>query len=126
MQGSRFDNDELTLAYPKEQVSDAPRVDPDGHLDLEDEEQLYRHYDIDLEQAEARDQSDPQNEHVPSDQRDTDSADWNKTAGLHEDRWGGADREVDPVGGLDSPTVPAASQIPPVRPEGHRRLRRHS
>lgn len=119
LQGSSFDNDELTVAYPGDVVKDAPRIDPEGHLDPGEEDALYEHYGI--ADAGARDAADPQNEVIPAAERDTDGAEFNKTAGLHEPRPGAADRDVDPVGGLNSPTVDAAAEIPPVRP----RLRRH-
>ena len=39
--------DGLTVPYSKDQVKDAPNVDPDnGHLDESEEERLFRHYDL--------------------------------------------------------------------------------
>jgi uncharacterized protein (TIGR02271 family) len=38
--------EDLRVPYTKDQVKDAPRVDPDGHLSEEDEERLYRHYNV--------------------------------------------------------------------------------
>lgn len=119
LQGSSFDDDVLTVDYDRDTISDAPRIDPEGHLDPGDEDALYEHYRI--SGATARDRTDPQNDFIPAAERDTDAAEWNKTAGLHEPRPADAERDVDPVGGLDSPTVEAAAELPPVRP----RLRRH-
>jgi uncharacterized protein (TIGR02271 family) len=36
----------VTVPFDKEQVKDAPSVDPDGELSSQEEEQLYIHYDI--------------------------------------------------------------------------------
>ncbi|OYO09332.1 PRC-barrel domain-containing protein [Enemella evansiae] len=119
LQGSSFDNDELTVDRTKDVVSDAPRIDPEGHLDPADEDALYDYYGLDS--ASTRDASDPQNEVTPAAEQNTYGAEFNNTAGLTETRPAAADRDVDPVGGLNSPTVDAAADIPPVRP----RLRRH-
>ncbi|KAA0975265.1 DUF2382 domain-containing protein [Paeniglutamicibacter gangotriensis] len=40
------EGDDIRVPYTKEQVKDAPRIDPDGHLEPEDEERLYRHYGL--------------------------------------------------------------------------------
>jgi uncharacterized protein (TIGR02271 family) len=42
--GSTADGDNLRLPYAKSLVKDAPSVDPDGHLEPEEEATLYRHY----------------------------------------------------------------------------------
>ena len=42
--GSKNSGDDLQLAYSKEHVKGAPRVDPDGHLEPQEEAELYRHY----------------------------------------------------------------------------------
>jgi uncharacterized protein (TIGR02271 family) len=39
-------NDEVVVPYSKDQVKDAPSVDPDGQLSHEEEERLYTHYGI--------------------------------------------------------------------------------
>jgi uncharacterized protein (TIGR02271 family) len=39
--------DEITAPYSKDQVKDAPRMEPDGSLSHEDEAKLYAHYGID-------------------------------------------------------------------------------
>jgi uncharacterized protein (TIGR02271 family) len=40
------DNGDIRVPYTKDEVKDAPRIDPDGHLSPEDEQRLYRHYSI--------------------------------------------------------------------------------
>ena len=47
LQGAQFDGDRVTLAYDKATVKDAPNVDGERHLDVEEEQQLYRHYGLD-------------------------------------------------------------------------------
>jgi hypothetical protein len=43
------DNDgTVTVPYDKAQVKDAPRMDPDGELSHQEEDELYRHYGLDL------------------------------------------------------------------------------
>ncbi|MBT2514990.1 PRC-barrel domain-containing protein [Arthrobacter sp. ISL-30] len=44
LEGARMEGDDLVVAYTKEQVKEAPSVDPEGHLDLADEDLLYEHY----------------------------------------------------------------------------------
>jgi uncharacterized protein (TIGR02271 family) len=39
--------DDVQVPYEKQLIKDAPRVDPDGHLSEVEEEQLWRHYDLD-------------------------------------------------------------------------------
>jgi sporulation protein YlmC with PRC-barrel domain len=39
-------DDELRVPYEKDQVKDAPSVDPDGELTTEEEIRLYEHYDL--------------------------------------------------------------------------------
>ena len=41
-----LDGDDLRLAYTKDQVKDAPRIDADQHLSLAQEGELYRHYGV--------------------------------------------------------------------------------
>ena len=43
---SRFDGNDLVVEASKQQVSDAPRIDDDGHLSEQDEAEIYRHYGI--------------------------------------------------------------------------------
>lgn len=39
-----MDGDDIRVPFTKDQVKDAPRVDPDGHLEPADEDRLYEHY----------------------------------------------------------------------------------
>ena len=47
LQGAQFDGDRVTVAYDKATIKDAPNVDGERHLDMEEEQQLYRHYGLD-------------------------------------------------------------------------------
>ncbi len=57
--GARAAGDDLQLAYSKDEVKGAPKVDPDGHLEPSEEGELYRYYGLEDEaapaQTEARD-----------------------------------------------------------------------
>jgi uncharacterized protein (TIGR02271 family) len=44
--GSTIHEDDLWLAYDKDQIKDAPNCDGDGHLSPEEERTLYSHYDF--------------------------------------------------------------------------------
>jgi uncharacterized protein (TIGR02271 family) len=46
LQGASPSGDEVVIGYGKDQVKDAPSVDPDGELSTEDEQRLYAHYGI--------------------------------------------------------------------------------
>ncbi|MBT2594956.1 DUF2382 domain-containing protein [Arthrobacter sp. ISL-72] len=46
LEGARMQGDDLVVAYSKDQIQDAPGVDPDGHLDPAEEDRLYRHYQL--------------------------------------------------------------------------------
>lgn len=46
LRGASADGDVLRIPFEKAQVKDAPRVDPDGHLEAEEEEALFRHYAV--------------------------------------------------------------------------------
>jgi uncharacterized protein (TIGR02271 family) len=37
---------DLRVPYTKDQIKDAPRVDPEGHLEVDEENRLYRHYGL--------------------------------------------------------------------------------
>jgi uncharacterized protein (TIGR02271 family) len=41
--------DQVQVPYEKQQVKDAPRMEPDGHLSEAEEQQLWRHYGLDYE-----------------------------------------------------------------------------
>ncbi|MDO5501373.1 MAG: hypothetical protein Q4F67_17025, partial [Propionibacteriaceae bacterium] len=45
--GSSLEGDRLTLAADKDTVKDAPNVDEDGHITREQEDELYRYYQVD-------------------------------------------------------------------------------
>lgn len=44
LQGADVDGDDIRVSYSKDQVKDAPKVDPDGHLDPDEEARLYEYY----------------------------------------------------------------------------------
>lgn len=46
LQDATFDGDVVTVPYPKSKVKDAPQVAVDGHLEVEEEESLYRFYGL--------------------------------------------------------------------------------
>jgi uncharacterized protein (TIGR02271 family) len=50
---SRFDGAELVVDASKKEVSEAPKVDDDGHLSEQDEAEIYRHYGISDRRAEG-------------------------------------------------------------------------
>jgi uncharacterized protein (TIGR02271 family) len=47
LQGAAPADDDVRVAYAKNQVKDAPSIDPDGELSPQEEEGLYRHYALD-------------------------------------------------------------------------------
>jgi len=52
---SSFDGDDIRVGVTKQAVHDAPRVDTDGHLSPEEEDDLYRHYGLhNPDQGDAR------------------------------------------------------------------------
>jgi hypothetical protein len=56
------DDDEVRVPLDKEQVKDAPRIDPDGELSPDEERRLWEHYgmsDYDEWQGEDRTTGDP-------------------------------------------------------------------
>jgi uncharacterized protein (TIGR02271 family) len=44
LEDATWDGNELRIAYDKDRVKDAPRVDADSHLEPSDEDELYRYY----------------------------------------------------------------------------------
>ena len=44
LDGARVDNDDVIVAYDKETIKDAPRVEADGALSVDEEQELYAHY----------------------------------------------------------------------------------
>jgi sporulation protein YlmC with PRC-barrel domain len=47
VEGARIQGDDLVVPYTKDYVKDAPRVEADGHLEPEEEDRLYAHYERD-------------------------------------------------------------------------------
>ncbi|UZX02278.1 DUF2382 domain-containing protein [Arthrobacter sp. CDRTa11] len=45
VEGARIDGDDLVVPYTKDHVKDAPRVEADGHLEPDEEDRLYDHYE---------------------------------------------------------------------------------
>lgn len=45
VEGAHSQGDDLVVPYSKDHVTDAPRVDVDGHLTPEEEDRLYTYYD---------------------------------------------------------------------------------
>lgn len=45
IEGASFDGDRVVLAFDKEVIKDAPRIDADGELSVEDEQELYAYYE---------------------------------------------------------------------------------
>ena len=48
---ARQDGDTVVLPYDKDQIKNAPRVEPDGALSQEEEAQLYRHYGLEYSET---------------------------------------------------------------------------
>lgn len=46
MEDASFSGDDVQVPYSKSKIKDAPRVDVDGHLDLNDEEALFEYYGV--------------------------------------------------------------------------------
>ncbi len=46
LEGASFDGDDIRLAYDKDRIKDAPRIDVDQHLEREQEDELYRYYGL--------------------------------------------------------------------------------
>lgn len=47
VEGARIQGDDLVVPYTKDFVKDSPRVESDGHLEPEEEDMLYAHYERD-------------------------------------------------------------------------------
>jgi uncharacterized protein (TIGR02271 family) len=47
LQGASMDGDDLRLAFSKDKIKDAPNLDPEGHLEPAQEEELYSYYSMD-------------------------------------------------------------------------------
>ncbi|MET8990458.1 DUF2382 domain-containing protein [Nonomuraea wenchangensis] len=46
LSGSHRTGDEIRVPFDKEKIKDAPNIDVDGHLTIEEEARLYRHYGL--------------------------------------------------------------------------------
>ncbi len=46
LQGANVNGNDVTIAYGKDQVKDAPRIESDGALSPDEEDRLYRHYGL--------------------------------------------------------------------------------
>lgn len=46
LQNASLAGDDVSVAYTKDQVKDAPRIEADGNLSPEEEDRLYRHYGL--------------------------------------------------------------------------------
>ncbi|WP_144659227.1 DUF2382 domain-containing protein [Paenarthrobacter nicotinovorans] len=46
LEGARTDGSDIVVPYTKDKVKDAPRVEPDGHLEIEEEDRLYSYYEL--------------------------------------------------------------------------------
>jgi uncharacterized protein (TIGR02271 family) len=46
LEAATLEGDDLRVPYSKDLVKDAPRVDPDGHLEESEEARLYEHYGL--------------------------------------------------------------------------------
>lgn len=81
LQGADVDDEgNLRVAYTKDVVKDAPRVDPEGHLDSADQDELFRYYQATGYDAERYGVG--TGEETPSDRagsvRDRDRQDWDE------------------------------------------------
>jgi uncharacterized protein (TIGR02271 family) len=53
LEGATSDGDDVTTPYSKDQVKDAPQLDPDGELSQSEESALYSHYGIAREEQDT-------------------------------------------------------------------------
>jgi uncharacterized protein (TIGR02271 family) len=54
LKGAAPAGDDVRVAYAKDQVKDAPSIDPDGELSQQEEQGLYRHYAMDYSEQRSR------------------------------------------------------------------------
>ncbi|MEU3272491.1 PRC and DUF2382 domain-containing protein [Saccharomonospora sp. NPDC006951] len=50
LQGASMDSDGLHVSVDKQRVTDAPRIDPDGHLSQQENSELYKYYNLPVPQ----------------------------------------------------------------------------
>ena len=55
--GAEFHGDRVTVAYDKAKVKGAPKIAEDGHLSLQEEQQLYRYYGVEYGAGETAGQA---------------------------------------------------------------------
>jgi len=53
LEGATSDGEQVTAPYTKDQVKDAPKIDPDGALSQPEEAELYRHYGVDYGESQS-------------------------------------------------------------------------
>jgi uncharacterized protein (TIGR02271 family) len=53
LEGARMDGDDLHVAFSKDKVKDAPQLDPEGHLEPDQEAELFRYYGLDGRNGDA-------------------------------------------------------------------------
>lgn len=46
LEGARIDGDDIRIAFDKDTVKDAPSIEPEGHLSEQEQEELYRYYNL--------------------------------------------------------------------------------
>ena len=68
LQDATLEGDRLEVPFTKDKVRNAPRIDQDGELSPEDEDELYRYYD------DGADDSDPRTAATPAPRRDSEDA----------------------------------------------------
>lgn len=73
-----FDGDDIRVPVTKKAVHDAPRVDADGHLSVEEEDDLYRHYGL-------RNPGQPDGDPVVDDRRDDDVREHDRHSDVRDD-----------------------------------------
>jgi uncharacterized protein (TIGR02271 family) len=55
LQNASVSGDRVDIGYDKATIKDAPNVDAEGHLSVQEEEQLYRYYSLDYAGSDRRD-----------------------------------------------------------------------
>ena len=53
LEGADISGDDVVVAYDKDRIKNAPSVDSDEHLDASEEEELYRHYGLQVPTADT-------------------------------------------------------------------------
>lgn len=71
LEGARLVGDDIVVAFDKEAIKDAPRVEVDGTVTPEEEQELFRHYGLQRGTAPRQDQQDVDR---TADQHDVDRA----------------------------------------------------